>query len=241
MSIEIIGSNDSKIKLITEDKIESIINEKEITYNLYKKKYLNNKNNNNEIQISEHLYKQLIKSFYKYDELQSYNYNYYKFKIYLDKISKLSNIIDYVNIFFIENNVFNNLNCAILKILKKIFKEYKIEYIELNNNYYLDLLILIHLLKNNKNKEKNELEDTINKLEDDINKLNNYILNNVSIIKIKQSTNKINILEDYNDSDIILILDNYLNNIKSIKGNILKIDLLINIIIEDIYKFYNLV
>ena len=159
----------------------------------------------------------------------------------MDKISKLSNIIDYVNIFFIENNVFNNLNCAILKILKKIFKEYKIEYIELNNNYYLDLLILIHLLKNNKNKEKNELEDTINKLEDDINKLNNYILNNVSIIKIKQSTNKINILEDYNDSDIILILDNYLNNIKSIKGNILKIDLLINIIIEDIYKFYNLV
>ena len=37
MSIEILGSNGSKLKLITEDKIESIINEKEITYNLYKK------------------------------------------------------------------------------------------------------------------------------------------------------------------------------------------------------------
>ena len=40
-------------------------------------------------------------------------------------------------------------------------------------------------------------------------------------------------------SNIISILDMYLNNIKSIKGNILKIDSLINIIVENIYKFYN--
>ena len=236
MSIEILGSNGSKLKLITEDKIESIINEKEITYNLYKKKYLNEKNNN---KLSEHLYKQLMKSFYNYDESQNYNYNFHKFKIYLDNISKLSNLSEYINIFLIENDLFNNLNSAILRVLKKIFKEYKIKYIELNNNYYLDLLILIHLLKNIESNSENN-KQLIKKLEDDIDILNRYMINNVSIITIKKINNKDNILENCNDTNIIMILDNYLNNIKSIKSNILKIDSLINIIIEDIYKFYNL-
>jgi len=180
-----------------------------------------------------------MKSFYNYDESQNYNYNFHKFKIYLDNISKLSNLSEYINIFLIENDLFKKLNSAILKVLKKIFKEYKIKYIELNNNYYLDLLILIHLLKNIESNNKNN-KQLIKKLEDDIDILNNYMINNVSIITIKKINNKDNILETCNDTNIIMILDNYLNNIKSIKSNILKIDSLINIIIEDIYKFYNL-
>lgn len=180
-----------------------------------------------------------MKSFYNYDESQNYNYNFHKFKIYLDNISKLSNLSEYINIFLIENDLFNNLNSAILRVLKKLFKEYKIKYIELNNNYYLDLLILIHLLKNIESNSENN-KQLIKKLEDDIDILNRYMINNVSIITIKKINNKDNILENCNDTNIIMILDNYLNNIKSIKSNILKIDSLINIIIEDIYKFYNL-
>lgn len=231
MSIEIIGSNGQKIKLITEDKINSIIQEKEISYNLYKKKYINKHDEN-------HLIKQCIKLFYKYDEYKSTDYNFYTFNKFLKKINKTKNIIDHINIFYYQNNLFDKLNNSIIQILKEIFNEYNIEHIELNNNFYLDLLIIIHLLKNNnKIKKTVEYEELLFNLEKNIKILSDYITT-IQILKIKE--NHI-IFEEDKKIDIkvmILILDNYIQNITFIKGNILKIDSIINIIIEDIYKFY---
>ena len=142
MSIEIRGSNGSKLKLITEDKIESIIKEKEIVYNLYKEKYIDNKTNTIKCNLTKnHLYKQLINTFIIYDESKIYEYNFKVFKTFLNKVKKSINLIDYINLFYYQNNLFEKLNKSILIILKKIFKdEYEIEFIELNGNFYLDLL-----------------------------------------------------------------------------------------------------
>lgn len=234
MSIEIIGSNGTKLKLITKDKIDSILTEKEITYNLYKKKYLDSSNNVKCQLIENHLLIQLIKTFYKYDNSQTFDYNMYKFQQYLQQISHTTNLMEYINIFMIQNNLFDKLNLSIITILKKLYEsEYEIDFIELNNNYYLDLLMLVHLLQNQSNKFP---ETLLNSLIQNIKDLETYIAD-ISIIVINNG----NIKEESNNncSNIISILDIYLNNIKSIKGNILKIDSLINIIIENIYKFYN--
>jgi len=234
MSIEIIGSNGTKLKLMTKDKIDSILKEKEITYNLYKKKYLDSGNNVKCQLIENHLLIQLIRTFYHYDNSQTFDFNMYKFQKYLQQISHTTNLMEYINIFMIQNKLFDKLNLSIITILKKLYEsEYDIDFIELNNNYYLDLLMLVHLLQNKSNKFP---ETLLNSLIQNIKDLDNYITD-ISIIVINNG----NIKDESNNkcSNIISILDIYLNNIKSIKGNILKIDSLINIIIENIYKFYN--
>lgn len=242
-SIEIIGSNGSKLKLITEDKIESIIDENEITYNLYKSKYtkenkVTEQDGEKCIETSNHLLKQLIKSFSTYYDDLSFDDNLKTFSNILNKINNTNNIIEIINIFFIQNNVLYKLENAIYKIIKKINKKYKLQKkIKLNNNYYLDLLLLQYFLKQIKD-EKITLH--LDKLVNSINVLNKY-LDKISIIVIKKKSinNSMDCITTPNN--IINILDNYLENIKIIKGNILKIDSLINIIIEDIYKFYNII
>jgi len=231
MSIEIIGSNGSQLKLITKDKIESILSELNITYNLYKKKYLDSENNPKCNLTKNHLLTQLITTFYKYDQTQNFDYNLYKFQEYLQKVSNTTNVLEYINIFMNQNNLFDKLNLSIITILKKLYKsEYDIEFIELNNNYYLDLLILKHLLQNKGS------EPLLESLSNNINNLENYITN-ISIITIN---NKYPSKEENNTCyNIVYDLDIYLRNINSIKENILKIDSLINIIVENIYKFYN--
>lgn len=245
-SIEIIGSNGIKMKLITEDKIDTIIKERELTYNLYKQKYLDS-NNNIKCNLTEnHLLIQLISTFYNYDNSQSFNYNLYKFQQYLKQLSSTMNLIEYINCFMIQNNLLNKLNLSILTILKKIFTntsiEADIEFIELNNNYYLDLLMLIHLLEEkciNENDNSNQCKLLLVSLKESIKNLEDFITS-ISIITINNKNKKF--LEDNNIClNIISNLDFYLENIKSIKGNILKIDSLINIIIENIYKFYNII
>lgn len=251
MSIEIIGSNGSKIKLITEDKIESVIDENEITYNLYKNKYkdiINSSKTNECINSYDHLLKQLIISFSNYDESKSFNKNLKYFNKILDKIINTTHILEYINLFFIQTNILNKLTDAIHKIIKKIIKNKlttnstKINFIQLNNNYYLDLLILKQLLKEININNSDEFKIKFDKLNTNIDNLNKYI-DSISIIALKKK-------ENYNNSNnsncindpkkIIYILDTYIENIKFIKGNILKIDSLINIIVEDIYNFYNI-
>lgn len=233
MSIEIIGSNGSQLKLITKDKIENILSELNITYNLYKKKYLDVDNNIKCNLTKNHLLTQLITTFYKYDQTKNFDYNLYKFQEYLQKVSNTTNIIEYINIFMTQNNLFDKLNLSIITILKKIYKlEYDIEFIELNNNYYLDLLMLKYLLQN-------KIPDkTLEALNNNINDLENYITS-ISIITINNKYK--NQIKEKNNTcyNIVYDLDIYLRNINSIKENILKIDSLINIIVENIYKFYN--
>lgn len=228
MSIEIIGSNGSKLKLITKDKIDSIISEKKITYDLYKNKYLSSDNNIKCQLTKNHFLIQIITTFYKYDNTQSFDYNLYKFKHFLQNVSNTSNLMEYINIFMIQNKLYNKLNSSIETIIKQLYPS--TELIELNNNYYLDLLMLIELLSDSKvNNSKLE------KLKVSIKNLENYI-SEISIININNHNTTNNDLSEC--QMLIYNLDLYFKNIDSIKGNILKIDSLLNIIIENIYKFY---
>ena len=65
----------------------------------------------------------------------------------------------------------------------------------------------------------------------------NIKANNFSTYSISNTNNDND--DDITCKDIVKILDIYLKNINNIKANILKIDSLLNIIIEEIYKFYN--
>ena len=96
-------------------------------------------------------------------------------------------------------------------------------------------MMLVHLLQNKSNKFP---ETLLNLLIQNIKDLDNYIAD-ISIIVINNGNMHIEVESNNKCSNIISILDMYSNNIKSIKGNILKIDSLINIIVENIYKFYN--
>lgn len=255
MSIEIVGSNEQKIKLITDNKIESIIKNQEIAYNLYKSKYLNicsNKSLN--IKNQSHLLKQLIKTFYKYDNNKDFKYNVNKFILYINKLNNNDNIILYINNFLTIHNILNNLEQGIKKNLKKIFeKKYNkdIEDIKLYNNYYIDLIYTIKIIeeyskKSNKkyNKNYDNINKIINELYNDLKKLNNE-LNNYNIIKLKVYKNTIDTKIDINSCNFINILidnlDILLKNTNNIKTNILKIESIINILTEKIYKLYLLI
>jgi hypothetical protein len=251
MSIEIVGSNEEKIKLITENKIESIIKNQEIAYNLYKSKYLNKCNNNSSnIKTQSHLLKQLIKTFYKYNNNKNLDSNISNFIIYINKINTNDNIIQYINNFLIQHNILNNLENGIKKNLKKIFeKKYNkdIEDIQLHNNYYVDLIYTIKIIEENSkisNKNNNEIKQIINEIYNELKKLN-IELKNLNIMKLKIYKNAIELNININSCQFInKLIDNIdilLKNTNNIKTNILKIESIINILTEKIYKLYLLI
>lgn len=244
MSIEIIGSNDKKIKLITDNNIESIIKNQEIVYNLYKTKYLNlcinNSNQNNQM----HLIKQLIKSFYIYNNKKSFNSNLKKFILYLNKFNNDMTLIEYINNFLILNDILLNLELSIKKILFKVFKnKYNKEIIDikLNNNFYVDILYTLDLIDKNTNKNSNNnINNLIISIKNDLKELD-IILDNNKIIKLKNLNN--NLIKLNNNTceiinQIINKLDKIIINNNFIKTNILKIESIINIITEKLYKLY---
>lgn len=253
MSIEILGSNDQKIKLRTENHIDSIINNQEILYKLYKNKYLfkvNNDLNKNTCQntnlLSDHLLKQLIKTFYKYDYKKDLIYNINKLNNYLYLLNNNSNILNFINSFLLTHNLLDNLNDSIKKNLIKIFENKykdKINKITLNNNYIHDIYFTLDLI--NEYSTNIKIKKISNEINEEITKLSDF-LKTLSIIILKQNTS--NLLKlDLNKNDInncqfinnlINNLDFLLVNLKSIKINILKIESSINIITELFYKLY---
>lgn len=241
MSIEIIGSNNTKIKIITESQIESIINDQELIYNLYKKKYGEECKHSDE--IKDHLVKQLITKFYYYDNNKNLKYNIHNFVKYLTHLNSNNNIITHINNFLYKHNLLENLHNSIQKTIIKIIElntKNKIEKIKLNKNFYLDILHVLKLLENtNIKNDKIELYTKI--IKENLNKLNT-LLKDIKIIHMK--TLNINYNKNYKSCEFISVifknLDNLINNNKMLKTNILKIDSIINIITENLFKIYEL-
>lgn len=260
MSIEILGSNDQKIKLITENSIESIIENQEIVFNLYKNKYFNKCQSNDSIIIKKintsdypHLLKQLIKTFYKYDNQKDLNYNLKQFIYHLNFLNKNNNITLFINNFLIQHHILDKLELAIKKnLIKSInkIKKKEINDIKLNKNFLLDILYTIDIIdnlnnSNNSNKNCNEIKSLLNEIKNNLEDLNKLI-NSMKILNIKSGKiikyiplNK-NISCDF-ITNLIENLDLFLKNTKLIKTNILKIDSIINIITELLYKLYLLI
>lgn len=235
MSIEIIGSNDKKIKLIVEDKLNNKIDNIFIQYNLLLEKY-NSQINSNIInkQKYEHFISQLIKLFNFNDDLDS-------FINYLNKINNNKKINISIWLFIDRFNLYENLDNALLKILDKLLNKEiikKHDLLLIDNDYYKNIKYIYKLLKKKDNTEKqyiNNIKKELINLDNELLKLNNII--------IKQQKINLNIPKNIYDQNFLNNLIKSINNnlyiYKIIKSNILNIDKIINIIIENLYKIYN--
>lgn len=248
--IKILGSNDNKIKLITDKKIESIIENQELLYNLYKTKYLQSCINTDDTNLTNHLLKQLITTFYKYNEKLSNEINLKDFIKYINFLTKCD-VILLINTFLLNNNLLDNLEKSIKIILIKILqKKYnkEIKDIQLNNNYKIDISYTLQtietFIQSNKDKytevELKKINKYIKKIHKKCNKLHN-LLNDIKKIKLKTDENDLILKQNKSCKfiqDLITKLDLLLLNINSIKNNILEVDSILNLITELFSKLY---
>ncbi len=220
-SITILGANDKELTLITNNKIDNIIDDLFIIYNLYKNKYFNSSVlNKNDIQ---HVVTQLIKLFYKYDNNISYSNNVNNFISFLFHFNNFNSIIDYMFMFFDNHNILDNYYISMSKINYKL------------NTTFSNLTQLIFYIKSIFNHDiiKNiELHMTL--IENDLQKKNIIVLKKMNL----NNLHKMNIYSIDFLNLLISNLDIIILNIKSIKINILNIDSNINIITELLYKLY---
>lgn len=230
MSISIIGSNGSKILLITENKINNKFNDIELEYNLLKDKYLN-KCNSDIIyrKCYKHFLHQLSHLFTKTNNIEqligyinerNVNSNLYMhFKIViknLDILHYLHNSINKLNTKLDINNKTNNVIQNIEKIINRLLKLHEDKEQEIYNNIDNIKKILISIEKEtNKFKILNvkELDTLINS-----NNISSEFINNV-----------------------INSLDNIINTNKLINQNITIFIELINKLTDNLTNLYLLI
>lgn len=237
MSIEIIGSNDIKIKLITENKLNNQIDNIFIQYNLLLEKYDSQINS----QIIDkkkynHLINQLLKLF-------NFDNNLNSFIDYLNLINNNKKLDKAIWIFIEKFDLYKTLDNALLKILDKLLDNNiinKHDLLLIDNDYYKNIKYIYKLLKKNKN--TNNYSQYINKIKIELINLDNELLK-ISNIVVKTNHLKLNypknIYEDKFLKNLIKSINNNMYIYKIIKSNILNIDNIINIIIENLYKIYN--
>ena len=230
MSISIIGSNGSKILLITENKINNKFNDIKLEYNLLKDKYLNECNSNIiDKKCYKHFLYQLSYLFTKtnnIEELINYinqrNTNsdlYMHFKIViknLDILHYLHNSINKLNTKLDINNKTNNVIQNIEKIINRLLKSHEDNEHEITDNANNIRNILISIEKEtNKFKILNvkELDTLINS-----NNISSEFINNV-----------------------INSLDNIINTNKLINQNITIFIELINKLTDNLTNLYLLI
>ena len=230
MAISIIGSNGSKILLITENKINNKFNDIELEYNLLKDKYLNKCNSNIiDKKCYKHFLYQLSHLFTKtnnIEELIDYinerNTNsdlYMHFKIViknLDILHYLHNSINKLNTKLDINNKTNNVIQNIEKIINRLLKLHEDKEQDIYNNADNIKNILISIEKEtNKFKILNvkELDTLINS-----NNISSEFINNV-----------------------INSLDNIINTNKLINQNITIFIELINKLTDNLTNLYLLI
>ena len=230
MTISIIGSNGSKILLITENKINNKFNDIELEYNLLKDKYLNKCNSNI---IDKKCYKHFL----------------YQLSKLFTKTNNLENLIDYIN----ERNTNNNLymhfklvskNLNILHYLHNSITKFNTALNiqnKKNNIIYNIEKIINRLLKLHENKKQdiNEKAENIKNILISIEKETNKfkILNVKKLNPIKNSNN----ISSEFINNIIISLDNLINTNKLINQNITVFIELINKLTDNLTDLYLLI
>ena len=230
MTISIIGSNGSKILLITENKINNKFIDIELEYNLLKDKYLNKCNSNI-----------IDKKCYKHFLSQLSNL--------FTKTNNIENLIDYIN----ERNTNNNLymhfklvskNLNILHYLHNSITKFNTALNiqnKKNNIIYNIEKIINRLLKLHENKKQDINEKTENikniliSIEKETNKFK--ILNVKKLDPIKNSNN----ISSEFINNIIISLDNLINTNKLINQNITVFIELINKLTDNLTDLYLLI
>ena len=230
MTISIIGSNGSKILLITENKINNKFIDIELEYNLLKDKYLNKCNSNI-----------IDKKCYKHFLSQLSNL--------FTKTNNIENLIDYIN----ERNTNNNLymhfklvskNLNILRYLHNSITKFNTALNiqnKKNNIIYNIEKIINRLLKLHENKKQdiNDKTDNIKNILISIEKETNKfkILNVKKLDPIKNSNN----ISSEFINNIIISLDNIIDTNKLINQNITVFIELINKLTDNLTDLYLLI
>lgn len=230
MTISIIGSNGSKILLITENKINNKFNDIELEYKLLKDKYLNKCNSNI---IDKKCYKHFL----------------YQLSKLFTKTNNIENLIDYIN----ERNTNNNLymhfklvskNLNILHYLHNSITKFNTALNiqnKKNNIIYNIEKIINRLLKLHENKKQdiNEKAENIKNILISIEKETNKfkILNVKKLNPIKNSNN----ISSEFINNIIISLDNLINTNKLINQNITVFIELINKLTDNLTDLYLLI
>lgn len=208
MTISIIGSNDQKLILVTDNKINNKFKDIELEYNLLKNKYLNKCNNTIiDKKCYIHFLTQLSYLFTKtnnHNNLINYinmrnknNILYYQFKLALKDFDLLHYLHKSIKIINKKINYTKNTNVI-----------YNIEYII---NKILDI-------KKDKDKEKihaisTDIKNTLNLLKKETNKIKIIKINTINL-QLKLSNNySSNFINDVITSlDNIIITNNIINN-----------------------------
>lgn len=225
-SLEIVGSNNTTFTYIIDNQVEEILKKYKLQYDLYKKKYyLENNINENEC---KHLIKQLIDTFYIYDNNKKFEDNINLFIIHLNNCHN-ENIYYIVYSFLNNNQILNNLT----DILKKILSIFNLSNINIDSNIYLNLIYLITLIENKyPDIDLTELKQSVDEFNSNIDIL--QILKLKSKLQVINSTNTFcNLLHPFIEN-----IDLLLNNYNLLKGNILKIEYNINIITKNLNNIY---
>lgn len=230
MAISIIGSNGSKVLLITENKINNKFNDIELEYNLLKDKYLNKCNSNI---IDKKCYKHFL----------------HQLSHLFTKTNDIEELIDYIN----ERNTNSDLYMH-LKIVSK-----NLDILHYLHNSINKLNIKLNI-NNKTNNIIQNIENIINKLLKLHADKKQYISNDVDIIKeiltsIEKETNKFKILNikkldtliNSNNissefiNNVINSLDNIINTNKLINQNIKIFIELINMLTNNLTNLYLLI
>lgn len=230
MTISIIGSNGSKILLITENKINNKFIDIELEYNLLKDKYLNKCNSNI-----------IDKKCYKHFLSQLSNL--------FTKTNNIENLIDYIN----ERNTNNNLymhfklvskNLNILRYLHNSITKFNTALNiqnKKNNIIYNIEKIINRLLKLHENKKQDindkaeNIKNILISIEKETNKFK--ILNVKKLDPIKNSNN----ISSEFINNIIISLDNIIDTNKLINQNITVFIELINKLTDNLTDLYLLI
>lgn len=230
MTISIIGSNGSKILLITENKINNKFNDIELEYKLLKDKYLNKCNSNI---IDKKCYKHFL----------------YQLSKLFTKTNNIENLIDYIN----ERNTNNNLymhfklvskNLNILHYLHNSITKFNTALNiqnKTNNIIYNIEKIINRLLKLHENKKQdiNDKAENIKNILISIEKeTNKFKILNVK--KLDPIKNLNNISSEF-INNIIISLDNIINTNKLINQNITVFIELINKLTDNLTDLYLLI
>jgi hypothetical protein len=227
-SLDIVGSNNSKVTYIIDNQINEILNKYNLQYQLYKTKYQELLENPSNINDCKHLLKQLIDTFYYYNNSKTFDDNLNLFIIHLNNTH--TNNIYYIIYSLLENN---GLLDNIKDIIKHILKLFNLSNVNIDSNIYMNLIYLITLIETNYNTiNLDELKSTLNSFNDN--------LETLKIIQLKKRIEVINYSTNYCNliKPIINNIDLLLENYNFLKGNILKIEYNINIITKNLNNIY---
>jgi len=236
MSIEILGSNENKLTLITKNKLKNSMSDIKIEYNLLKDKYLTKVNSDIiDKKCYNHFINQLIKLFNPKSK------NIEDFIEYINNTNSNSDLYKHVKNSVANYNVLSKLNNAVDKIKNKLGEKYSMEYKkESHNKLYKDIKFILLIADADKTNVTKCRTNLIKEITEELTNLKNKTIQ-IKKLNILNNNKKIKYNRKYTNAfieDLIDALDNIIIINKTIKKYIIEIDEIINLLTDKLYKLH---